>query len=172
MPRFLNLPSHCRTIGYRPQVTGQVRSQVTHKNNRTLDKAVLDWRFTIQKLNKPRNLDNIFVLQTILNSTHGIIFSCWSYGISKLRNEITKVCKIMWFVRKTNHMFSLKTKCCRVITMSSPNKPCSQDNLKRVIDMQHCNPLIHQLFTESKSVWWRKKSVYLMAECYHLRTTR
>ena len=52
--------------GYRSQVTGQVtghrsghRSQ---KNNRTLDKTVLDWRFTLQKSNKPRNLDDIFVL--------------------------------------------------------------------------------------------------------------
>ena len=42
--------------GAKVQVTGQiighrsqVRSQVTHKNYRTLDKTVLDWRFTIQK---------------------------------------------------------------------------------------------------------------------------
>ena len=26
--------------------------------------------------------------------------------------------------------------------MSSPNKLCSQDNLERVIDMQHCDPLL------------------------------
>ena len=26
--------------------------------------------------------------------------------------------------------------------MSSPNKPCSHDNLERVIDMQHCDPLL------------------------------
>ena len=32
---------------------------------------------------------------------------------------------------------------------SSPNKSCSEDNLERVIDMQHYNPLIHQHFGES-----------------------
>ena len=37
--------------------------------------------------------------------------------------------------------FSLKTKCCRVFRISSPNKPCSHANLERVIEMQHCNPL-------------------------------
>ena len=31
--------------------------------------------------------------------------------------------------------------------------------------MQHCNPLIHEQFTESKIQ-------VVMAECYHLRTTR
>ena len=56
-------------------------------------------------------------------------------------------------------------KYCRVIRMSSPNNPCSQDNLERVIDMQHCNPLIHQQFTESKIQ-------VVMAECSHLRATR
>ena len=45
--------------------------------------------------------------------------------------------------------------------MSSPNKQCSQDNLERVIDMQHCNPLIHQQFIESKIQ-------IVMAECSHL----
>jgi len=39
--------------------------------------------------------------------------------------------------------------CCRVTT-PSPNKTCSEDNLERVIDMQHYNPLIHQQFRESK----------------------
>ena len=33
-----------------------------------------------------------------------------SYGAFKLGNEITKVCQITWFLRKTNH----KTKCCCV----------------------------------------------------------
>ena len=33
--------------------------------------------------------------------------------------------------------------------MSSPNKSCSEDNLERVIDMQHDNPFIHQRFWES-----------------------
>ena len=61
--------------------------------------------------------------------------------------------------------FALKRKCCRVIRMSYPNKPCSQDNLERVIDMQHCNPLIHQQFTESKIQ-------IVMAECSLLRATR
>ena len=50
--------------------------------------------------------------------------------------------------------------------MSSPHNPCSQDNLERVIHMQHCNPLIHlQQFTESKIQ-------VVMAECTHLRATR
>ena len=66
---------------------------------------------------------------------------------------------------KNKSRFSLKMKCCRVIRMSSPNKPCSQDNLERVIDMQHCNPLIHQQFTDSKIQ-------VVMAECSHLRATR
>ena len=56
-------------------------------------------------------------------------------------------------------------KYCRVIRMYSPNNPCSQDNLERVIEMQHCNPLIHQQFTESKIQ-------AVMAECSHLRATR
>ena len=47
------------------------------------------------------------------------------------------------FYEKQITRFSLKTEGCRVIRMLSPNKPCSQDNLERVIDMQHCNPLIH-----------------------------
>ena len=33
---------------HRPQVRSLVRSQVTHKNYRTLDKTVLDWHFIIQ----------------------------------------------------------------------------------------------------------------------------
>ena len=61
--------------------------------------------------------------------------------------------------------FSLKTKWYRLIRMSSPNKPCSQDNLERVIYMQHCNPLIHEQFTESNIQ-------VLMEKCYHLRATR
>ena len=33
---------------HRPQGRSQGRSQVTHKNNRALDKTVLDWHFIIQ----------------------------------------------------------------------------------------------------------------------------
>ena len=43
----------------------------------------------------------------------------------------------------------MKKKCCHV-RMLSPNKSCSKDNLDRVIDVQQCNPLIHQQLGESK----------------------
>ena len=120
--------------GYRPQVrlqvTGhrsQIRSQVTQK---TIG------HYTKNKISQGTLM--IFLSFKQLNSTRGIIFSCWSYGISKLRNEITKVCKIILYEKQIT-CFSLKTKCCRVIRMSSQNKLCSQDNLERVIEMQHCN---------------------------------
>ena len=74
-----------QATGHRPQVrlqaTGhspQIRSQVTQK-------TIVHW--------------------TKLFWTDVLLYKNNSYGISKLRNEITKVCKIMWFVRKTNHMF-------------------------------------------------------------------
>ena len=62
----------------------------------TLGKTVLDWCYIIQKYNKPRNLNYIFLLWSLSNSTHGIILHkeelC--YSISKLGNKITKVNKI------------------------------------------------------------------------------
>ena len=54
-----------------------------------------------------------FLFWTLPNPTHEKIYSCWSrkedlrYSITKVGNEITKVCKIMWFVKKKTN---LKTK--------------------------------------------------------------
>ena len=56
-----------------------------------------------------------FSLLNFINFRHGKIFLCWSrkedlrYSISKLGHKITKVhvCKILWFLRKRNHI----TKC-------------------------------------------------------------
>ena len=101
----------------RPQVRSQVRSQlVTHKNNRTLDKPVLDWHFIIQSKTSQGTSIIFFLFWTLPNPTHEKIYSCLSgkedlrYSVTKVGNEITKVRKITWFVRKTN----LKTKGCCV----------------------------------------------------------
>ena len=59
-----------------------------------------------QKYNKLRDLNYVFLFWTLSNSTHRKIFSCWSRkedlhdSVSKHGNEITKVCKIKWFLRK------------------------------------------------------------------------
>ena len=82
----------------------------------------------------------IFLSFKQLNSTHGIIFSCWSYGIyPNYVSKSQRCAKSCDLCKKQITCFSLKTKCCRVIRMSSQNKLCSQDNLERVIEMQHCN---------------------------------
>ena len=39
---------------------------------------------------------------------------------------------------KSCDLYEKQTKYCRVIRISSQNNPCGQDNLERVIDMQHC----------------------------------
>ena len=38
---------------------------------------------------------------------------------------------------KSCDLYEKQTKYCRVIRISSQNNPCGQDNLERVIDMQH-----------------------------------
>ena len=89
---------------------------------------------------------------TILNSTHGIIFSCWShkeelrYGVSKLG-------------------FLIKKKCCHVRMLSS-NKSCGKDNLDGVIDVQQYNPL------DTSAVKRVKDSSCDTHICYHWRATR
>ena len=82
-------------------------------NGSYIDALIVHWTklfwidvILIQKYNKPRNLNYIFLFWSLSNSTHGKIFSCWSrkedlhYSVSKHGNEITKVCKITWFLRK------------------------------------------------------------------------
>ena len=74
----------------------------------TLDKTVLDWCNVLYKNEtiQGTSIILIFSLWSLSNSTYGKIFSCWSrkedlyYSVSKYGNEITKVCKIMWFLRK------------------------------------------------------------------------
>ena len=86
-------------------------------------------------------------------------------GYPNLVTKSQRCAKSCDLYEKQITFFSLKTKYCLVIRMSSQNSPYSQDNLERVIDMQHCNPLIHQQFTESKIQ-------VVMAECSHLRAMR
>ena len=99
---------------YKSQVRSQVRSQITHKNNKTLDNTVLI-DILLYKNKTSRGTSIIFFLfWTLPNPTHQKINSLWSrkedfrYSVTKVGNEITKVRKITWFVRKTN----LKTKGC------------------------------------------------------------
>ena len=91
---------------HRPQVRSQVRSQVTHKNNRTLDNTVLI-DILLYKNKTSRGTSIIFFLfWTLPNPTHQKINSLWSrkedfrYSVTKVGNEITKVRKMTWFVRK------------------------------------------------------------------------
>ena len=96
---------------HRPQVRSQVRSQVTHKNNRTL--FLIDILLYKNKTSQGTSII-CFLFWTLPNPTHEEIYSCLSrqedlrYSVTKVGNEITKVRKITWFVRKTN----LKMKGC------------------------------------------------------------
>ena len=91
---------------HRPQVRSQVRSQVTHKNNRTLDNTVLIDILSYKNKTSQGTSIIFFLFWTLPNPTHEKIYSCWSrkedfrYSVTKVGNEITKVRKITWFVRK------------------------------------------------------------------------
>ena len=96
--------------GYRSQATGQVTGQITGHT-----KTIGHWTklFLIDILlykNKTSQGTSIifFLFWTLPNPTHEKIYSCLSrkedlrYSVTKVGNEITKVRKITWFVRKTN----------------------------------------------------------------------
>ena len=105
--------------GYRSQATGQVTGQTTsHKSGHRSDhrshtKTIGHWTklFLIDILlykNKTSQGTSIifFLFWTLPNPTHEKIYSCLSrkedlrYSVTKVGNEITKVRKITWFVRK------------------------------------------------------------------------
>ena len=92
--------------GHRPQVRSQVRSQVTHKNNRTLDNTVLIDILSYKNKTSQGTSIIFFLFWTLPNPTHEKIYACWSrkedfrYSVTKVGNEITKVRKITWVVRK------------------------------------------------------------------------
>ena len=105
--------------GYRSQATGQVTGQTTghrsghRSDHRSHTKTMGHWTklFLIDILlykNKTSQGTSIifFLSWTLPNPTHVKIYSCWSrkddlrYSVTKVRNEITKVRKITWFVRK------------------------------------------------------------------------
>ena len=90
--------------GAKVQVTGKDRSHT---------KTIGHWTklFLIDILlykNKTSQGTSIifFLFWTLPNSTHEKIYSCWSrkkdlrYSVTKVGNEITKVCKITWFVKR------------------------------------------------------------------------
>ena len=101
--------------GHRSQVTGQVTGQTTshRSDHRSHTKTMGHWTklFLIDILlykNKTSQGTSIifFLFWTLPNPTHEKIYSCWSrkedlrYSVTKVGNEITKVRKITWFVRK------------------------------------------------------------------------
>ena len=109
--------------GYRSQATGQVPGQVTgqttghrsghRSDHRSHTKTIGHWTkmFLIDILlykNKTSQRTSIifFLFWTLPKPTHEKIYSCWSrkedlhYSVTKVGNEITKVRKITWFVRK------------------------------------------------------------------------
>ena len=101
--------------GYRLQVTGQVTGQTTghRSDHRSHTKTMGHWtkQFLIDiLLNKNKTSQGtsiiFFLFWTLPNPTHEKIYSCLSrkedlrYSVTKVRNEITKVRKITWFVRK------------------------------------------------------------------------
>ena len=111
----------------RSQVTGQVTGQTTgHRSGQRSDhrshtKTIGHWTklflidILLYKSKTSQGTSIIFFLfWTLPNPTHEKIYSCLSrkeglrYSVTKVGNEITKVRKITWFVRKTN----LKTKGC------------------------------------------------------------
>ena len=105
--------------GHRSQATGQVTGQTTgHRSDHRSDhrshtKTIGHWTklFLIDILlykNKTSQGTSIifFLFWTLPNPTHEKIYSCWSrkedlrYSVTKVDNEIRKVRKITWFVRK------------------------------------------------------------------------
>ena len=101
--------------GHRSQATGQVTGQTTghRSDHRSHTKTIGHWTklFLIDILlykNKTSQGTSIifFLFWTLPNLTHEKIYSCLSrkedlrYSVTKVRNEITKVRKITWFVRK------------------------------------------------------------------------
>ena len=104
---------------YRSQATDQVTGQTTgHRSGHRSDhrshaKTLGHWTklFLIDILlykNKTSQRTSIifFLFWTLPDPTHEKIYSCLSrkedlrYSVTKVRNEITKVRKITWFVRK------------------------------------------------------------------------
>ena len=107
--------------GYRSQATGQVTGQTAghRSDHRSHTKTIGHWTklFLIDILlykNKTSQGTSIifFLFWTLPNSTHEKIYSCWSrkkdlrYSVTKVGNEITKVRKITWFVRKTKNIMT------------------------------------------------------------------
>ena len=97
--------------GYRSQATGQVIGQTTGHRSHT--KTIGHWTklFLIDILLYKKKTSQgtsiiFFLFWTLPNPTHEKIYSCWSrkedlrYSVTKVGNEITKVRKITWFVRK------------------------------------------------------------------------
>ena len=128
VPLFHHQTSHCSMAGlkyrsqvtghrsgHRSQVTGQVTCQTTshRSDHRSHTKTMGHWTklFLIDiLLNKNKTSQGtsiiFFLFWTLPNPTHEKIYSCWSrkedlrYSVTKVGNEITKVRKITWFVRK------------------------------------------------------------------------
>ena len=117
----------CKAAGLkcRSLVTGQVRSEhrpqaTGHRSgHRSHTKTIGHWTklFLIDILlykNKTSQGTSIifFLFWTLPNPTHEKIYSCWSrkedlrYSVTKVGNEITKVRKITWFVRKTKNIMT------------------------------------------------------------------
>ena len=100
----------------RPQATGQVTGQITghrpgHRSDHRSHTKTHTKLFLIDiLLDKNRTSQGtsiiFFLFWTLPNPTHEKIYSSWSrkedlrYSVTKVGNEITKVRKITWFVRK------------------------------------------------------------------------
>ena len=92
----------------RSQGTGQVTGQITGHTKTTGHWTKLFLIDILLYKNKTSQGTSIifFLFWTLPNSTHEKIYSCWSrkedlhYSVTKVGNEITKVRKITWFVRK------------------------------------------------------------------------
>ena len=84
------------------QVTGKDRSHTKTIGHWTKLFFIGILLYKIKQAKEPQ----FFLFWTLPNSTHEKIYSCWSckedlrYSITKFGNEITKVCKITWFVEK------------------------------------------------------------------------
>ena len=90
----------------RSQVTGQVTGQLTGHTQKQQDTGQnCSWlTFYYTKIKQAKE-PQFFLLWNLPNSTHEKTYSCWSrkkdlcYSLTKVGNEITKVCKITWFVK-------------------------------------------------------------------------
>ena len=103
-----------QATGHRPQARSHAGQTTGHRSDhRSQTKTIGHWTkpFLIDILlykNKTSQGTSIifFLFWTLPNPTHEKIYSCWSgkedlrYSVTKVGNEITKVCKITWFVRK------------------------------------------------------------------------